>query len=250
VPSLVKRMHGTYYSNEGLPLPRADVESFLASNNGEVIIKGSGTDNGDGVRMATLSGGMMSVGGKVMGLLDVERLYGTDFAIQERLSQHPAMAAPHPESINTVRVVTLRWRGEIRTLLAFVRIGVGEKITDNAGTGGVCRGVGPDGQLSATAVDAYGKVYSVHPSSGFVFTDTERLPGYNRLCDYARELHERVFHFDLVSWDFVIGVDEQPIFLEMNFLGVSYVYQFACAKPIFGDLTPDILLEVGLQPRA
>jgi hypothetical protein len=244
VPSLIKRIHGAYYTNEYSPLSSHDAERVLAAHDGDVIIKGTTTDDGHGVRLAKISDGAIWIGDKSTTLPDLEQLYGRDFTVQERLTQHPAMAEPHPQSVNTVRVLTFRWRAEIHLLLAFVRIGVAGKITDNAGTGGICRGVEADGSLSPTGVDAYGKVYCAHPSSGFAFTSEQRVPGYERLCDYARELHERAYHFDLVSWDFVIGSDEQPIFLEMNFRGASYVYQFACAKPIFGDLTPEVLAEV------
>ncbi|HRQ46765.1 MAG TPA: sugar-transfer associated ATP-grasp domain-containing protein [Rhodocyclaceae bacterium] len=244
VPSLIKRIHGAYYTDEYSPLSSHDAARVLAAHDGDVIIKGTTTDDGHGVRLARISDGVIWINDKATMLPDLERLYGPDFTVQERVTQHPAMAAPHPNSVNTVRVLTFRWRGEIHLLLAFVRMGVDGRITDNAGTGGICRGVEADGSLSATGVDAYGKVYRAHPSSGFAFTSEQRVPGYERLRDYARELHERVYHFDLVSWDFVIGADEQPIFLEMNFRGASYVYQFACAKPIFGDLTPEVFAEV------
>jgi len=69
----------------------------------------------------------------------------------------------------------------------------------------------------------------------------ESLHYYDCVCKLALDLHKQIFHFDLVSWDFAIGSEGEPIFLEVNFQGVVHVYQFACRKPLFGDLTKDVL---------
>ena len=135
VPSLFKVMHGAYYSNDGKMLAPNEVDLLLMSCESEVIIKRADTDNGQGVRLATLAAGSLVLGGRNLTLRDLEASYGRNFTIQPRIGQHPVLAAPHPDSLNTVRIVTFRWCGEIRPLLAFVRMGVSGSITDNAGTG-------------------------------------------------------------------------------------------------------------------
>ena len=56
-------------------------------------------------------------------------------------------------------------------------------------------------------------------------------------------MHEQIPHFDIVSWDFAVGEDGKPIFLEVNFRGAAFIYQFACG-PLFGDLTSSVLESV------
>jgi hypothetical protein len=240
----IKRIHGRYYGPDDRSLTSAAARSRLASLDGELIIKGSRTDDGANISAIRVEGGQLSIGGHAVRLEDLERSHGSDFIVQERIKQSPAMAEPHPSSVNTVRIATFRWGSDIRVLVAFARFGVGGKLTDNAGTGGICCGIGADGTLSATGVDEYGGTYSTHPTSGYDFSRRQRIPNFERMCDLARKLHEKIFHFDIVSWDFATREDDSPVFLEMNFQGVSYIYQFAWGAPLFGDLTDEVLARV------
>lgn len=241
VTSVIKRMHGAYYTNDYVAVPRDEVTARLLDSNDSFIVKGSSTDNGSGIRLIEIQSGEITMDDRVIDLSHLEHLYGHDFAIQPRINQHPAMAAPHPHSVNTVRVITLRWRAELRVLHAFMRVGTHGKITDNAGTGGIHRRVEQDGRISPGAVDIKGRKYQVHPQTGFSFTADDSVPGYRAMCEYALELHRRIQHFDLVSWDFVVSENSTPLFLEMNFQGTSYLSQFAAEEPMFGELTSDIL---------
>src|SRR5699024_11684760 len=48
-----------------------------------------------------------------------------DFVVQESIKQHPAIGLLHESSINTLRIVTLYYKGEIHVLSSVVRMGVG-----------------------------------------------------------------------------------------------------------------------------
>src|SRR5699024_6601521 len=50
-----------------------------------------------------------------------------------------------------------------------------------------------------------------------------------------------ILHHDFVSWDIVVGNDGLPVFLEANFRGGTWFYQLLSEKPLFGDLTEEIL---------
>ena len=174
-------------------------------------------------------------------LSDLEKQYGGNFIVQEKIVQHPLMAQVHPGSINTVRMVTLRWRNDIRVLLAFARFGSEGKLVDNSGMGGLCCGIDQQGRLNDSAVDKAGTVYSRHPTTGYSFARRLSIPNYESVCKLVLDLHRQIFHFDFVSWDIAIGFEGEPIFLEVNFQGAIHVYQFACRKPLFGNLTNDVL---------
>jgi hypothetical protein len=138
-------------------------------------------------------------------------------------------------------MVSFRWKNEIRVLMAFARFGRGGMLTDNAGTGGLCCGIDRHGKLNDTAVDSAGIHYARHPTSGYRFAERISIPDYDNICKLALHLHGQLYHFDIVSWDFAIGRQGEPVFLEVNLQGVVHVYQFACNKPVFGDLTKDVL---------
>jgi hypothetical protein len=239
--TVVKRIHGRYYNRDYNWISREAALSDILSGQREQIIKGSLTDNGVGVRALTIIGQDLLLDGHATSLEALEGRYGSDFIIQVRISQHPTMAAPHPSSVNTVRPVTFRWKDDIQVLLAFARFGIDGKLTDNAATGGVWCGIGEGGQLNPTAVDEYGTVYERHPTTGYFFGQRLAVPNFKKICEQAVRLHRRIFHYDIASWDFVVGEDAEPIFLEVNFQGASFLYQFACEKPLFGDLTEEVL---------
>lgn len=247
----VKRIHGRYYDRDHNWISRERALDAILSGGREQIIKPSLTDNGVGVRELKIVDNGIILNGRLASLDALEGSHGSDFIIQEKIVQHPIMAAPHPSSVNTIRIVTFRWKDEVRVLMAFARFGTGGKLTDNAGTGGVCCGIGDDGRLNPVAVDEFGTIHERHPTSGYAFGQQVAIPKYDELCLEAIRLHKRIFHFDIVSWDFAVNVDTKPVFLEINFQGVSFIYQFACGKPIFGELTDEVLEHIRqTRPKA
>lgn len=239
--TVIKRMHGWYYGHDNKPITPFEANQRIQDGPHGCIIKPSQTDDGYGINSLTVEGGQMFLNGHPVALNDLEKQYGRNFIVQERIIQHPLMAEVHPVSVNTIRMVTFRWRNEIRLLLAFARFGTGGRLTDNAGTGGLCCGIDGRGRLNDTAVDMAGKIYERHPTTGYSFLNRVSIPDYDNFCSLALDLHRQIFHFDIVSWDFAVGYQGEPIFLEVNFRGVVHVYQFACRQPLFGDLTKDIL---------
>ncbi|HRP07030.1 MAG TPA: sugar-transfer associated ATP-grasp domain-containing protein [Gemmatimonadales bacterium] len=239
--TVIRRIHGEYYDHGHGWIDRNAVPGMILDGGPEQIIKPSLTDNGVGIRSLQAGPEGIRMDGAPATLEALEQSHGADFIIQARIRQHATMAEPHPDSVNTVRLLTFRWGGEIRSLLAFARFGVGGKLTDNAGTGGVCCGIDADGRLHATAVDEHGALHSRHPTTGYDFGQRASVPNFDEIRSRGMALHRRLPHFDLVSWDFAVGEDAEPVFVEFNLRGAVYIYQFACGSPVFGDLTQDVL---------
>lgn len=242
--TIVRRIHGEYYDNNGERISRDDARAAIHAGHREQIIKPSLTDNGVGITKLKVIAGVVTRDDEPASLEMLEQSHGADFIVQSKIHQHPTMAAPHPDSVNTVRVVTFRWNGDIIVLLSFSRFGIGGNLTDNAATGGICCGIDEGGRLNPTAVDLNGTVYSRHPTTGYAFGTRAVVPNHDALCQQARTMHRRLHHFDIVSWDFAVGERGDPVFLEFNVRGTSYIYQFACGKPIFGELTQAVLERV------
>jgi len=239
--TILHRMHGHYYRGHDL-LPRPDVLPYLSEFDGEAfIIKGSRTDGGAGVRLLEIADKGIVVSGKRCAIADLETMYGNDFLIQERIVQHEDMARVHPGSVNTIRVVTLRWRDEIVVLMSIARFGVGDSLNDNLATGGLACGIDQDGRLMDRAYDIKCRVFSEHPTTGYRFKDRMAVPSHESVKEFARTLHKQIFHFDIVSWDIAVGQDGEPVFVEVNFHGGCDSYQLVCGRSLFGDLTEEIL---------
>jgi hypothetical protein len=247
VATIIKRMHGVFYDENNDILTFEQASSRLLNTDCDIVIKSSQTDDGIGITPGSIRGHKLFMFGSFSDLTRVVEIYKNNLVIQQRIVQHPLLAKLHPQSVNTVRILTFRWHGEIKPLLAFLRIGRSGRITDNAGTGGICVGIADDGLLNSWAVDQFGSLYEAHPTTDYSFRRQKYVPGFSEACREACEYHKKIFHFDLVSWDFAIGPEDRPIFLEMNFRGASWIYQFACAKPIFGDFTEEVLQLLHVQ---
>jgi hypothetical protein len=239
--TIIKRMHGRYYGADNQPLTSAVAKQRLLTGQHDWIVKPSQTDDGYCIGNLTVVGKQMRLNDHTCTPDDLETQYGRNFIVQERIVQHTLMAEVHPSSVNTIRMITFRWQDEIQVLMAFARFGNHGRLTDNAGTGGLCCGINECGRLNDTAVDMTGKIYERHPATGYSFANRISIPDYDKFCKFALDLHRQIFHFNIVSWDIAVGYQGEPVFLEVNFIGAVHIYQFACKRPMFGDLTKDVL---------
>lgn len=247
VEIVLKRVRGIYFSADNNSIDASTANSILLQPQEDLIVKPSKTDNGKGIMRIKYQNGKLYLDGRNVTIKDLEELHGTNFIVQKLISQHPVMATPHPMSVNTLRMVTFRWKKEIRHLLTFAKFGTNNDIRDNAGTGGVCCGITDSGEFMDYAINKEAVVYTHHPSTNYCFAEKAQIPNYDEFKKYVIEGHKRILHHDLVSWDIAVGLDGRPIFLEVNFRGATNLYQLASQKPIFGDLTEEVLQYVSYE---
>lgn len=247
VETILKRVHGLYFDKNDSLLDESEVIKSILSYKEDMIIKPSSTNNGEGIRKIKYTNNVLKLDDKELILSALEEMYGADFAVQKIIQQHPNMAAPHPSSVNSLRMVTLRWKNEVHYLLTFARFGSENKVQDNAGAGGVCVGVKETGEFLQTAVDEHAMVHTHHPTTGYSFKDLEPIPNFNEFIKYVVDLHKEILHHDFVSWDIVVGSDGLPVFLEANFRGAVWLYQMAAQQPLLGDLTAEIVNHVSKE---
>ena len=121
--------------------------------------------------------------------------------VEEPIVQSAGLARFHPESVNTVRVVTFRGTGGVRLLWAFLKTGRGGSFTDNGASGGIMAGVDLIGGRVCTAgVDEAGRRYAVHPDSGAPF-DGFALPEWRSLADLCVSLAAEAPEVRMIGWD-------------------------------------------------
>ncbi|MEE0429263.1 MAG: sugar-transfer associated ATP-grasp domain-containing protein [Bacteroidales bacterium] len=129
-----------------------------------------------------------------------------DFVIQECVKQHSEIAKRHPTSINTIRILTLNWHGEVRVLSAIIRMGANGSNVDNGHSGGVFCGIDEKGRLKNCAYNYMTgqKFENTHPTSGAVFSDSV-IPNFDKCKDLVCKLAPRITSFSrLTSWDLSI----------------------------------------------
>ncbi len=166
-----------------------------------------------------------------------------DVVVQRPIKQHPALAALHPESVNSMRVVSLLTKNEVKIYAVCVKIGTGKSRQDNAWSGGIYCSVGQDSRLGKNGVLMDGSIIQRHPQLGYRFEDME-IPHLDRALALVREAHSFMGHFRLISWDVTIDEKSEALLIESNMsLGVANEIQIT-SGPLFGGDTKKILDEV------
>ncbi len=85
--------------------------------------------------------------------------------LEERVKGYDSIQEFHPNSLNTIRVVTIS-NGKAIILGAFLRMGKNDKIIDNAHAGGIFAQINVDtGIIESEGIDVYGGRYTYHPNS-------------------------------------------------------------------------------------
>lgn len=141
--------------------------------------------------------------------LQEERLF-----LEDMIAQHPALSALCPNSVNTIRVMTVRAGDAAELLFACLRVGAGADV-DNFHAGGMAVGVDLDtGKLMGDAINKDGQVFARHPVTGVKF-DGYAVPMWDevkRICLEASAVN-RYIH--VVGWDVAVTPDG-PVFVEGN----------------------------------
>lgn len=166
-----------------------------------------------------------------------------DINIQEIVSQHECLNKIHSESINTLRIISLMFEGEVHVLSSVLRMGVNGARVDNASSGGIMCGINEEGYLRNIAYGNYGEKVTQHPQ-GTVFSEV-KIVGLDKCHEVIRKLAGRMCSASrLVSWDFAIGADGEPILIEVNLTYGGVNMHQMCNGPVFGDLTERVLEHV------
>lgn len=244
--NIVKRTRGQYYNSTNKMIDKSDIMNLLNQVSNEFIIKPSDTNDGVGIKKIFVKDNLITDGTKEVNFDDLEKSYGYNFVIQKVIKQHEVMANPHPASVNTLRMVTIRWNNTIKNLYTFARFGHSNNVKDNAGSGGVVVGVKDNGKFMDYGIQR-SKVVDMHPTTQAKISNFGIVPNYEDAKIFVRELHENITLHNYVAWDIAISENGTPILIEPNFFGGSWVNQIALEQPMFGEHTEEILNFVSNQ---
>lgn len=157
----------------------------------------------------------------------------------------------HKDSLNTLRIVSMRYEDEIKILSGIVRMGNNGSKVDNATTGGLTCGFDENGALNKYATDhlEYQK-YKYHPYSNFKFEEAN-IPNIEKCFELVKAAHEELLYFNIASWDIAIGKDGEPVLIEVNLKFQDINFHQRNNGPLFGELTDLILDKVfkGENPK-
>ena len=230
--NVASRIGGLWFTGDFQQVTRQELSELLAREQEIVVKKATCSEGGKGVYFM-----------KGTDFGEMESQFEDDIAIQRPLKQHEAMNTINASSINTIRLISLLSDDGVKIYSTVLRMGTGGARVDNSHSGGLHCGITLDGKLKKIAYSAEGKNFDTHPDTGLVFEGYE-LPGYQKCRELVHKLHVQVPRFRLVSWDFAIDPEGEPVLIEANLhYGGIELHQMANG-PVFGEDTEKILKEV------
>lgn len=122
----------------------------------------------------------------------------------------------HPQSLNTIRVITMSKGEKFRVLSCLLRLGVGGNVVDNAAVGGILAPIDPiTGALMDHGKDKVGNTYTKHPDTlkdikGFV------VPQWDNVMAACKEMMSFVPDKVFAGWDLCVLENGEVELIEVN----------------------------------
>lgn len=137
------------------------------------------------------------------------------FVLEEGVYQCSEMASFNPDSINTVRIVTIRSNNKVSIWHALIRTGRKGLIVDNGASGGLFVLVDhKTGKIISGGANERGDLFLNHPDSNVPFIGFQ-IPMWKELCDMSIEMMEAMPSINCIGWDLAV-TDKGPVVIEAN----------------------------------
>ncbi len=163
---------------------------------------------------------------------------GTPMLLEDVITQHPAVDAIYPGSINTVRTLSLHKDGVSHIIATSVRIGANGNHVDNFESGGMVAPVDEQtGIIKYKAVSKSKIKFESHPQTG-TRIEGFQFPDWDKAMDMVKEAAKVVPQMGYIGWD-VAFTPDGPCLVEGNNFPGTDLHQMP-------EHTPD---KTGIMPR-
>lgn len=209
-PRFLKKF-SKYVNRKWLFVPEASFDDFQKLiTSCDCIIKPSDGKLGRGVFKVTKE----ESAGRVKELYD--SCVKNRALIEECIVSCDELKAFHPESLNTIRVVTVSNQKKSEVFGSFLRTGVGGSVVDNAHAGGIFAQINvQEGVIESDGINTSGQSFERHPDSNLVFKGT-KIPHWDTIvktCCEAALLSGN----PITGWDVAINQKGLIEFVEGNY---------------------------------
>ena len=151
---------------------------------------------------------------------DIDTLYNQlckeGVLVEECLTAIDEIQSFNPESLNTIRVVTISKKPKAIIFGAFIRIGRKGAVVDNAHAGGIFAQINVDsGIIESNGITTDGQKYEVHPDSGKQIVGF-KIPYWEEIKKTCLEAALSTDNLYFAGWDVCIRPDGRIEFIEGN----------------------------------
>ena len=226
---------GKIYPTQNVDLDENNLYEFLLSNSGGVIKERDGCDGFDVFVFKLDESNHLIYKDKVVNKEDIAEIVSkiNNGLIQKRVVQGAFENEIFDRSINTIRMVTMRKKGEVEheVVAALQRIGTSKSApVDNFNQGGGSALIDlKTGKLSSMtmldSIDENGNriFYDKHPDTGKQIKDMQ-IPNWGKIKEKIIEVTKKIPVFNYVAWDIAL-TDDDVVIIETNMKSSLNVFQ-------------------------
>ncbi len=176
--------------------------------------------------------------------------------LEEIIEQHPAVNEIYANSVNTVRICTIKGKDEKPEIVfACMRFGRGESAVDNFNAGGMSAVCDIEtGRLVGSAIDKSGNLFEAHPDSKTAF-DRFEIPYWDESAELVKKAAEMSKHIRYIGWDIAI-TPTGPVIVEGNEFPGHDLFQLRGQNPekkgmlpIFDSIVPYAEVKKALKKK-
>ena len=247
-----------YFDSNNNMITRAEAIKLCLNHNGKFIIKPSVNTNN--------SKNVYSIDPTNMSEKDIDNLFeqlGAYFIVQHKIEQHPELAKLSPDGVNTIRVNSILTDGGVYIPSVCARVaGPNQQIIEQ-GSGGWSGEIDKDSTLYEKILINNINFYKDQDGADCVMLEMKwqelpenirketgyKIPAIDKMCAIVKDVHKRLPHFRWIGWDFTVDTSGEPVFIEYNFVPGYRVGQLALGRPMFGDMTEEILDDCYIYKR-
>ena len=138
------------------------------------------------------------------------------YLAEEFVQSYKELAAFHPSSLNTLRVITFRNGDRFEVFGGGLRVGNNGLCVDNAHGGGIFCEIDPEsGKIITDGLDEYSNSYVTHPMTGVPFKGMQ-IPRWKEVVELCKEASKELPCLRVVGWDVAILEDGTLGLIEGN----------------------------------
>lgn len=142
------------------------------------------------------------------------------FVMEEPIIQGEELAIFHPQSVNTIRIVTILTGNapnnyKVIHYAPFLKTGRGDNFVDNAGSGGVICALDLDGTVKTDGFDERTNTYKEHPDTHIPFKGY-KLPKFEEAIKLTETAALRYTENRYVGWDLAYTKNGKWIIVKGN----------------------------------
>ena len=151
--TVIKNVDNVFLDNKGAIIEKQDAINLIKKSllvDKELIIKPA---------IESCGGSNVQIINNELEIKNILDNYKSNYIIQKLIKQSEELKKLHPQSVNTIRIMSLLYKNQVYILSSVLRIGVNDSRVDNYSSGGVSCGINEDGTLKGVLFDKHGKSY-------------------------------------------------------------------------------------------